>query len=787
MADQTITINATKSAYVKSLQPDTVFPTNTTTNYLLGSESYDDLRRLYFGFDSFPSNLKRNLLKEVRFTAYTRNAYTWLGVRICDGGFDPTTTTWNTKKVQVRSIGDFDGVDFPASVSWSNRTNDQSSSTAKDRSRDASVFAQNLGLFLVNTYSAATGNYAWYAKTVLSGGGSPYVTITYDDATIITSKVKEQAKIQNNFRTDEEQLVSWDLIKDSTYYCADETWVQASAKIYWKYDDDVSWNEIAASGSTQSITIPRYTFESGKTVEYYIEATDTDGTTTQTSTFTVTSYSTQVRATEGPTSGYKNPRTSTRFAGYFSITNNPNVVYTDGQISLFWKVSTDESYTEVPFTTWDTPVVIAANTFPTASTIKWYLSGVDASGAASTTSVYSFSTAAGTAYATATNPIDSIEDGSAPILFTWTLSSTDGQTPTRVQLRWKQGTSGAWNNALDATPAVTSWIAAANTFSAGDIYWEVRAYNVDGTAGPWSTTALHFVCIAAPTIPEGLTSNNVPFLVVTWQSAEQQAYEISIDGNVVETGFGVDVNSWSAEDPLSDGAHEISVRVQGIYGLWSQPAVAYCAIENQPEDGITLTGVFSVDADLNWETESTVNDFRIYRNSKRIGKTNSNSFVDFSVLGIHEWYVINKLASGNYDISNIVTETLATEQNLIADVESGTWLELKLTEKSNGIQNFSKNRQYSLRHFSGAEFPVAEVSPFTDMAASYDAAFTPDDSGAAVFESLFGREVILKSRRGNVMIGVFASFSKIVGDFYTVYTFTLNRIHYEDFRDETNS
>ena len=45
---------------------------------------------------------------------------------------------------------------------------------------------------------------------------------------------------------------------------------------------------------------------------------------------------------------------------------------------------------------------------------------------------------------------------------------------------------------------------------------------------------------------------------------------------------------------------------------------------------------------------------------------------------------------------------------------------------------------------------------------------------------------MIKSRRGNVIIGALLQLQKRVADFFTAYSFTVQRIHWEEFTDDTN-
>lgn len=489
----------------------------------------------------------------------------------------------------------------------------------------------------------------------------------------------------------------------------------------------------------------------------------------------------QVYKGYGPSGGsYADPREAIRFTWYLWPANSLRV-YDDSFVQasavLRWKAA-GGSYTAVNISGSTTEVTIPANTFPGATTITYYIEATDTDGTTTQTEEFTFSTADGAAYATPTEPIDSVQDGSRQITLRWTLSSDSGTAPTRVELQWNN--AGTWTSLMDEASAVSYYIAPANTFPGGTIQWRVRAYNADGTAGDWGTAS--FVSIAAPAAPESVVTDGVPFLTVQWQATGQQAYEIFVDGVGQGPKFGT-AKTFTLDEPLADGEHLIGVSVQGAYGLWSTPAEQAVTIQNVPGDAIELFGSFGIDAELQWSTSSATADFSVFRDGVRIGHSEAPVFADRLSTGAHEWFVINRLPDGNYSRSNTVCGVLHTETSLIAAFGSGDWVELRLTENHQTVQTYTYERQHSLRHVSGAAWPVLELSPYEDISAGFDTAFLTG-ADAKRFEALRGRVVTIKTRDDTLVVGALTSIRKTVGDFYITYAFTLQRIHWEDFVDD---
>lgn len=484
----------------------------------------------------------------------------------------------------------------------------------------------------------------------------------------------------------------------------------------------------------------------------------------------------------GPKSGYANPRNAITFSWKY----NPRGYCADpnwGQTSatFYWKKSTDANYTSVSAGTTKS-VTIAANTFPNNSDIEWYVQGTDDEGTTSETEVFSFSTSAGMVSTVCQSPVNTVEDGSAPITLNWSINSTDGQPASRVVVEWRQSDSiHPYDTIIDTNSAITSVEVPGGTFSGGEIEWRVRAYNIDDVEGTVGSAT--FISVAAPDPVEGISATQVPLSTISWQSSEQQAYEVSIDGVVVKQAFGSDVYSYQVTEPLADGEHTASVRVQGVYGFWSQPSTVTITVNNTPTDSITLTGEFGNDAELRWDTGTVV---QIYRDGVRIGTSNKYYFADRYSIGTHSYYVEEWLDNGNYNRSNTVTGTVEVDGTQIALLSGDSWLSIKFSERSATEQTFSYSRRYSVLHVTGSVYPVLELGAYEDVIGGYDCAFNNIDEAKA-FEAMRGQPVIIKSRGKNIIFGAITQMQSHYGDFVIGYTFSVQRIHVEDFVDDTGT
>lgn len=480
------------------------------------------------------------------------------------------------------------------------------------------------------------------------------------------------------------------------------------------------------------------------------------------------------------TAGYVNPHAAQTFewdhvpAGDYACAGTWDSV----SATFYWSDGTSSHTVAVQANS--KSVTLPANTLP-VGTITWYVTATDDQGTTSTSPTYTITTEDSETTANPKAPIQTVEDARTAIVFRWETVNDHGTPPTGADLQIStDGTT--WTDLGSVSGDVTEFTATADTLPSGTVYWRVRAYNTDGTVGSWSE-AVNFVAINAPEAPI-VTADAVPFATIRWQADGQQAFRITVDGTTYGPFFG-SAKSYTLDDYLGNGGHTVSVEIQGSTGLWSKPGTVTFSVENVSGTPIQLAGVFYRDAELQWTSGSESDDFLIYRDGVRIAHTRGSSFTDRTVLGVHSWQVINRLPGGYYTPSNLVQGELKSCGTAIALLNGGEWLDLKKTDSESNAQGISVSQQISLRHFEGSIYPEAEIGPYIDQTGSYLVAWTYDEQeAAAAFEAMLGRPVILKARGNECTVGIMMGYSKNLQHFYKAYTFTLHRIHWEDFIDE---
>ena len=695
MANATTTLSVIKSGYVRERNPDTVYITDDEAKYDVhsskGGLGTRDAAELLFYVSEFPSALRRKSLVKLDFVV----SIDWQNLADDDastlivscGDFNPETLTYNN-----RPTPSYTGIFSEMFRKWTDGFRDITFTIDREHypsTPSATVFSwiQN---FIINRGLYAS-NYAndtstLYYKTVLTDGVTkPYLLVTYDDETDLTSTILYKSGPISGYRNPRKPIeFAWYFSKaNSGLYCVDEEWQQSSAVFYWKTIDDETYTPVAISGNVQSITIP---------------GTEND------------------------------------------------------------------------------------QTFPILSTIQWYVSGTDEDGTTTQTRTFSFSTSAPTVKANITSPVNTIEIRNQPIVISWNVSSASIYGQSAYRIEWKRKEDTNWATLAEAVGSETSYVVPENTFPTGAIQLRITLANIDGIEGESTTT--DFICYGAPDAPV-VDIDEVPFATISWQSADQVAYEIEVDGEDYGPYFGTS-KSFSIPDYLEDGTHEIKVRVMGDSGFWSEWNTKQISITNIPGNDLTLKVLANVDAYMNWNTNEDVANFYVYRNGKQIARTSGNEFVDRYSNGEVEYYVINRLPSGNYSKSRTLERTIKVESPMFALLDGGEWLKIRYSLQSESDPSYTDTQTVTYNQISGDIFPSVSIDEHLNTEISFSAVFLyTDEEDRKRFEGMLGKKIIVKFQDGWCGVCVISSWIKQPKKhYYTAYTFTLHRIEWEDFVDE---
>lgn len=423
-------------------------------------------------------------------------------------------------------------------------------------------------------------------------------------------------------------------------------------------------------------------------------------------------------------------------------------------------------------------VTVPANTFAGTTSIQWQVAVTANSGVVTTSGWMTISTADATPTAAPLSPVDTVIDGSKDVLFRWQHSISTGTAQSKADLQ-KSTDGSTWTTLATVTGAARQWTCPAGTLTSSIKYWRVRTYNADGIPGEWSDAA-QIVVIAAPTAPSIQIKSTGPRPSISWQTSEQEAYQVELDGKLSGgTHYGTE-KTWTSPAYLADGSHTVRVRVQNQYGMWSDWGAAALPVTNTPGASITLTVQASSVADLSWQTSGSYDFYLVYRNGKPIAKLTQTQYTDELSSGSTTYQVRGCYAdSSNYGLSSAVTVDVRAEVHQVSDLDTGQTLRLPYSDSQHRQTTRTLSRQVELLQLSGAFYPVAiEVDSGTDSL-SITAALL-DESEIRQLMGLVGKLVCAKTPQGDMVIGYITSLPKQHDGFLNVFNFTVEQIDYDD-------
>lgn len=429
-------------------------------------------------------------------------------------------------------------------------------------------------------------------------------------------------------------------------------------------------------------------------------------------------------------------------------------------------------------------VTVPANTFAGTTSIQWQVAVTANSGVVTTSDWVTLSTADATPTAAPLSPVDTVIDGSKDVLFQWQHSISTGTAQSKADLQ-KSTDGSTWTTLATVNGAARQWTCPAGTLTSSIKYWRVRTYNADGVAGAWSDAA-QIVVIAAPTAPSIQIKSTGPRPSISWQTSEQEAYQVELDGKLSGgTHYGTD-KTWTSPAYLADGSHTVRVRVQNQYGMWSDWGTAALPVTNTPGAGITLTVQASSVADLSWQTTGSYDFYLVYRNGKPIAKLTQTQYTDELSSGSTTYQVRGCYAdSSNYGLSSAVAATITTGQYVtLYGIASGKKVTLKHCGlKNQPVQN-AINRDIQYIFMYGSTYPHAERSEFVTKKVGGTAVFLPDEDKAG-FDALIGELVCLKTQSGEMVIGYLneTSDTSRVNPDKSVVNFSIQQIDYAEVID----
>lgn len=286
-----------------------------------------------------------------------------------------------------------------------------------------------------------------------------------------------------------------------------------------------------------------------------------------------------------------------------------------------WRQGSSGAWNDIAINGQTNSVTVPPETFPSGE-IQWNVTGVDDYGVALTAAdTYTVTTLVGDLKAAPASPINgAFLDPSGAGIFRWANTNAHNiTTQTGADLQYStDGTN--WTDLGTVTGVVQSYVAPAGVFTAATYYWRVRAYNVDGLAGPWSSAAefstVDSTMYGAPAHPVSEICDYTAPITFEWTYSsdtgtipQRTDLQTSVNGvdwaNRAQLGAGV-LSYTVAANTFAAGSVYWRVRCYNsndVAGPWSS-AVSFAAYGAPPQPSVSVDAVpFAV---IRWQSSGQV-------------------------------------------------------------------------------------------------------------------------------------------------------------------------------------
>ena len=613
-------------------------------------------------------------------------------------------------------------------------------------------------------------------KTVQTAKSShkPYIEITYEDMTAAPTIYLTES---GNRASEIDQKFEW-----STYW-ADGLYIFELPEISkqtlkWRVKNSSTANSVSVAQGENSADIGKNTFPVGD-IEWTVQADTAQGGST-TATWASFTVSNPVIEAMSPETGAFTPKhVASIFTWDVRQQDKTKVSVEQKSATIYWRKTGTTTTHSIAVSGSKKSYTMPAETFSDES-VDWMVTAITTGDLTATSAWVTVSTTEATPSCKAISPSGIVIDATIVNRFSWQHIISTGTPQSKADLQWSaDGTT--WNTLATVTGENQYYDVPANTFASGTKYWRVRTYNTDGTASEWSDKA-EFIAINAPSAPSIVIQSTGPRPKITWQSTEQEAYELTLsNGYASGTIYGTE-KAWRSPVYLTDGNYTVRVRVQNQYGMWSEWSAAALPVSHTEGEAITLTATAGHEAALTWQTAGSYDFYLVERDGVAIARTVQKQYIDHTSVGSVTYRVRGCYAdTDDYGLSNAQTVTVLPDTAMICDLGTGTWQRLPLSETILRTSRTYRTATIQTVHLAGLAYPVAERTEFRDLSIQLSCAFLRKDRAAALaLEALTGRLVCVKTKQGDMAIGYLAALEKNADEIMSRYSFEITNIHWEE-------
>lgn len=307
-------------------------------------------------------------------------------------------------------------------------------------------------------------------------------------------------------------------------------------------------------------------------------------------------------------------------------------------------------------------------------------------------------------------PIGTYQENNKPVVFEWYFISDTLEKQKSWELQYSKGDSTSWETIKGdgeierATLDVKDWDSMV-------IRWKMRVTNDFGDTSEW-TEIQKFQIIGAPPIPQilGVSNSNMP--LITWNSREQEIYQIQItrDGEIVyDTLKKVSKEKkHQVTKILQDDKYICKLIVYNAFSVAS-PVAEFTFIINS--EGLELPEIKVLNGEYYVTVISESENATVLRDGVRIGSIKDGAFKDYTGRNnvLHRYQVVD-FKDGSYSSSIEKAGKIHFFKNSISTLnEPEKYLKIYYMLDGHLSSNIDLSYEMSSIFIDGRKYPVFEV------------------------------------------------------------------------------
>lgn len=408
--------------------------------------------------------------------------------------------------------------------------------------------------------------------------------------------------------------------------------------------------------------------------------------------------------------GYVNPNNDLDIRFSVGYIDNIDVQYSVTSGVLYIKNTNSSTYTNYSFT--GNKVTVPSSFFTTGNEYEAYADITLDDNTVKRVNINNISTIDSIPTVNGISPNNVIVYGDTS--FEWQYINANGNNQTAFDLQISED-SETWqtiaNHVLSSSTTYNY-----NISTVGDLYWRVRAYNLDNNYSEWSTP-LFFINNLPPNPPEITNITGNGRITVNWNSTNQTAFELEIldENNNLSFSSGIVAganNSYFVNEYLSAGAYTIRLRVQNVYGKfseWSTKEYSVSALSIDPPSFNIIDGDVGVFILIDSNTDYQY--YYLKRNGVLIAKIDGLQYIDIYANGYMEYELIG-ITGNDYAISAFKNYEYITNYSKLIDPINNKIYDIRYRIGSPLGVSANYEIDYSDNRYLGAPTSIINVSSF---------------------------------------------------------------------------